>query len=372
MAYKLWLLRPSLGQGGAERVTVTLLQKLNRQQFDLKLVLVRHEGELLTEVPADLPVVRLGSRNLWTSVPPLVKLLRRERPDIVFSPGGANVPLIIAKLLSRIPVRVVISERNTLAHTKLTPKRRLMIGLACFFYRWADGITAVSEGVKQDMVAKLGLPPERIQVLYNPVVDDQMLALAQEPVEHPWFQEEIPIILGVGRLVLQKNFSLLIRAFAQIQSKQPVRLVILGEGPLRTELFSLAQQLGVAEHVCLPGFDKNPFKYMAKATVFVLSSLHEGLPGALIQAMACGTAVISTDCPFGPNEIITPEQDGILIPINDMSTLVAAIQRLLSEPEYRLRLAQKARLSAQKFNVATAVNTYETNFLNLVPNHAPH
>ncbi|MCL4872096.1 MAG: glycosyltransferase [Anaerolineae bacterium] len=358
MASKLFILRPTLGQGGAERVTLTLLQKLDRRQFDLSLVLVRREGELLADVPDDVTVHVLGARNLWTCWWPLARLLRHEKPDVLFSPGGTNVPAVLAKWLARIPLRLVLSERNVLHHSKLTLKRRLMVWWQRLLYPYADGLTAVSEGVKQDMVEKLHLPPARIQVIYNPIVDDSLATLAQEPIDHPWFHEDVPIVLGVGRLVVQKNFALLIRAFAQVRAQRPARLVILGAGPLHQELLVLAQELNVADDLWLPGFDKNPFKYMARADIFVLSSLHEGLPGALIQAMACGTAVISTDCPAGPNEIITPEQDGILIPVNDVAALVEQINRLLDNPELRQWLARQGQQSSQRFAVNPVIAQY--------------
>lgn len=363
MASKLFILRPTLGRGGAERVTLTLLQKLDRSQFDLSLVLLRREGDLLADVPDDVTVHVLAARNLWTCWWSLARLLRQGRPDILFSPGGTNVPAVLAKWLARVPLRLVLSERNILYHSQLTIKRRLMVWLQRLLYRYADGLTAVSQGVKQDMVEKLQLPPERIQVIYNPVVDETLNRLAQEPVNHSWFHEDAPIILGVGRLVVQKNFQMLIRAFAQVRAQRPARLVILGEGPLRQELLALVQELDVSDDVWMPGFDKNPFKYMARADISVLSSLHEGLPGALIQAMACGTAVISTDCPAGPDEIISSGQDGILIPVGDVSALLTQINYLLERPDIRRQLGQHGQQSSQRFAVDKVLAAYSATLI---------
>lgn len=374
MACRLFILRPTLGQGGAERVTLTLLQKLDRRQFDLSLVLLHRQGELLADVPDDVTVHVLGARNLWTCWWSLAQLLRRERPDVLFSPGGTNVPAVLAKWLARIRLRLVLSERNILYHSKLTWKRWLMVWAQRLLYPYADALTAVSEGVKEDMVDKLSLPPERIQVIYNPVVDDSLRLLAQEPVEHPWFQEDVPIILGVGRLVVQKNFALLIHAFAQVRPTHPARLVILGEGPLRADLLALAVELQMADDVWLPGFDKNPFKYMARAELFVLSSLHEGLPGALIQAMACGTAIISTNCPAGPAEIITPEHDGILIPVNEVPALVEQIMYLLDQPAVRQQMARQGQQSSQRFAVDVVMQRYADTLMGqaVFPQKVPH
>lgn len=339
-------------------MTLTLLQHSDRTLFDPSLVLMQRDGPYLEDVPDDVIIYDLRARSLWTSWLPLARLLRRERPDILFSPGGTNVAAVIAKALSGVGTRVVLSERNILAHSGLTLKRRLMIALQRLFYPWADCVTAVSQGVKDDMVAKLGLPSESIEVIYNPIVDDDLQTLAGEPIDHPWFQEDIPIILGAGRLVPQKNFQMLLRAFAEIRARQPARLVILGEGPLQDELTALAEQLKVADDVWLAGFDKNPFKYMAKADIFVLSSLHEGLPGVLIQAMACGTAVIATDCPFGPDEIIKDGEDGFLVAVNDVDGLAERMMLLLSHPEERMAIGALAQLNVQRFKIDRVLQNY--------------
>ncbi|MCI0645009.1 MAG: glycosyltransferase [Chloroflexi bacterium] len=342
-------------------MTLTLLRALDRQRFDLNLILIKRAGEFLEDVPAGVPVYSLNAASLWTAWFPLAGLLRRHRPDVFFSTsGGANIPAVIAHKLAGRRGRLVLSERNTIYHGGLNSKRRLVIWLKKALYRQADQLTAVSQGVRDDLVDKLGLKPEGIQVVYNPVVDEQLGWLAQEPVDHPWFHEDKPVILAAGRLVAQKDFQSLIRAFARIRRARPARLFILGEGPLRAELLALADSLGVVGDMCLAGFDKNPFKYMARCTVFVLSSLHEGLPGVLIQAMACGAAVVATDCPFGPAEIISrPGEDGLLAPVGDAPALAEKIAWLLDHPEARQRMGEMARRSAERFAVEAVVKNYE-------------
>lgn len=351
--------RPSLARGGADRVTVTVMQHLDRSLYDVELVLLQKTGPFVEEVPDDVTIHELGGR-VWTSVPPLLRLLRQRQPDVLFSTSsGTNVPAAMAKFFLRDKVRVVVSERNMLEHGNLTPKRRLMIWLKKMVYPQADQITALSEGVKRDMVEKLGLAPERISVLYNPVVDDDLPVAAAAPLDHPWFVEGAPpVILGVGRLVPQKDFATLIRAFARVRAEREARLLILGEGPLRSDLEALVEDLGLTGDVLLPGFDKNPFRYMARSALFVLSSIHEGLGNVIIQSMACGLPVISTNCPSGPDEIITHEEDGLLIPMRDPDTLADAILHLLGHPEEKAALAQKARRSAQRFRVEAVIGNY--------------
>src|SRR5690606_12307266 len=161
----------------------------------------------------------------------------------------------------------------------------------------------------------LDLPRNRIRVVYNPVFTEMLLQKAKEPIDHPWLQPgQPPVILGVGRLAWEKDFPTLIKAFAKVKAQMNCRLIILGEGNLRKELEFLIESLGLEESVQLPGFVENPFAWMSRASLFVLSSVSEGLPNALIQAMACGTPVVSTNCPSGPNEIMEGGKWGALVP----------------------------------------------------------
>jgi glycosyltransferase involved in cell wall biosynthesis len=225
-------------------------------------------------------------------------------------------------------------------------------------YQQSDRITSVSQEVKNDIVARLCVPPELISVIYNPVVTDELQHLAAEAVDHPWFHEPTPTILGVGRLVVEKDFPTLITAFAKVRAERSARLVILGEGPLKNDLLALARSRGLKNDVWFAGFDKNPFKYMAKCTMFVLSSRFEGLPGVLIQAMACGAPVISTNCLAGPAEIVNPDVDGFLVPVGDITSLADKMKYLLDRPDVRQRLSNEARQSAARFKADSVISKY--------------
>lgn len=355
----LLLFRPTLGQGGADRVTLTLMQSFDRELFAPSLVLVKREGEFLGDLPEDIDLTVLGVQGLRAAALPLKRLLEERQPDIFFSTSsGANPVAIMAHKLARQSGRLVISERGLLRRGKVTAKKRAVLALKRALYARADAITAVSDGVRDDLVRELGLARERITVVYNPIVTDEMAEQAAEPVEHEWFGENVPVILGAGRLVEEKDFGTLIRVFAIVRAKCPVRLVILGEGPLREDLERLARELGIERDFALPGFYKNPFKYMARCSVFVLSSRFEGLPGVLIQAMACGAPVIATDCPSGPSEIITPNADGMLVPVGDMEAMVAAIERVLGDAARAGEMGARARLSAERFRVDNVLSRY--------------
>jgi glycosyltransferase involved in cell wall biosynthesis len=229
-------------------------------------------------------------------------------------------------------------------------------GLMRAFYRSASAIVAVSKSVAESVSAGLGIPPQRIRTIYNPVVTPELHAKATAPLDDPWFQPGTPpVVLGVGRLAPQKDFSTLLRAFAEVRATRPARLAILGEGAERPALEALARQLGVADHVRLLGFDHNPFRYMHRSAVFALSSMFEGLPGALIQAMACGCRVISTDCPGGSREILQGGELGPLVPMRDPHALAAGISRLLADAE---RGPARLALPVDRFTEKGAVDAY--------------
>jgi glycosyltransferase involved in cell wall biosynthesis len=227
--------------------------------------------------------------------------------------------------------------------------------LARWFYPWADAIVTVSQGSAEDL-ARLGLSSDCIKVIYNPVVTPELFEKVTEPVEHPWFEPgSPPVILGVGRLEKQKDFPTLIRAFAQVRQQRPARLMILGEGQERPDLETLVQELGLAENVALPGFVANPYAYMGKAALFVLSSLFEGLPTVLIEAMATETPVVSTDCKSGPAEILANGQYGKLVAVGDVKGMAEAIISTLEAPPN----SEALKLRAAEFSLEKAVAQYQ-------------
>ena len=371
---QLFIFRPTLGQGGADRNTLILMEQLDRELFTLSLVLMRKEGELIGDIPADVRVHELHARSLWTAWWPLLRLLRRHRPAVLLSTSsGANLAAALAHTLVFAPGRLVLSERNLVGHGERTLKRRLQTQLKRVLYRFADSVTVVSEGLKRDVVENLGVREERIAVVYNPVVDAHLRQASVQPVAHPWFAQDVPVVLAVGRLVPQKDYKTLLRACKIVRAQRRVRLLVLGEGPLRPELLALARELGLGDdEVAFPGFDKNPFRYMSRCAVFVSSSLHEGLAGSLIQAMACGAAVVATDCPHGPREIITePGRDGILTAVADEVALAGHIGALLDDPAARRSMGERARASAERFAAPAITKRYTAAILGPLTGAAP-
>ena len=227
-------------------------------------------------------------------------------------------------------------------------------------YPKADFIVGVSQGVVDDLKKVLRFDSEKFRVIYNPTVDEELLKKAEEPLDHPWFHDdgEPPVILAAGRLHISKDFPTLPRAFALVRKEVPSRLVILGEGEKRKELEKLAQELGIREDLDLPGFVENPYKYTKHAAVFVLSSQWEGLPTVLVEAMACGCPVVSTDCPSGPREILKDGEYGVLVPPKDPEKLAQGIPRVLENQDLRRELSVKGKRRALDFTVDRAVEEY--------------
>lgn len=353
-----------MSYGGADRVTLVLLKNLDRSRYQVSLLLMRNEGVLYDEIPDDVDVIDAKAQNLWFFLIPIVKAIRTTKADVVFSTcGGANMPVAIAAFMN--PLRkwkAIVSERNVIFPPgKSILKRALMVVIKAFFYRFADVLTAVSIGVKDDMRKKLLLYGRTIRVVDNPLIDDQLRKQADAAVNEQWFHEnrQIPVILHVGRFVHQKNHRLLLTAFSEVTKNTACHLVLLGEGPLLEETRELVDKLELSHVVNFYGFDKNPFRFMAKCDVFVLSSNHEGMPGVLIQAMACGAPVVSTDCPFGPNEIIRePGTDGMLVPVGDSGSLAGAILELIKNDKQRRAMGELAKKSVNRFDVETAMQTY--------------
>ncbi len=324
---------PSLEGGGAERVMLDLIGAAREQGTSVELVLAARRGDLVDEVPAGTVVVDLRQPRTATAVLPLARYLRRRRPRALLATlEHANVVALLAGALAP-GTRVSVREANTPSRDlEGGPVRsRVVLWLMRRLYRRAHAIIAVSQGVADDLVSTLPLPSEKVVAIPNPVLTPRLERGALEPLTHPWFAPgEPPVVLGVGRLAPQKGFTLLLEAFARARERVACRLVVLGDGEERATLERLAAEWGVSDHVDLPGFAPNPFAFMARAGAFVLSSRWEGLPSALIQAMALGAAAVATDCPSGPAEVLVGSERAFLVPVDDSAAMTDAITGALA------------------------------------------
>jgi len=334
---RLAIFLPALYGGGAERTMLNLAQGIAGRGYAVDLVLAQAEGPYLNLIPASVRLVDLGQGRIVNKyrtirrIPAFVRYLRQEQPDALLSALTlANLAALGARRLAGSPSRVVVNEQNTLSQDSRSGSWRfdwLSPYLAKYLYRWADRVVGVSQGVVDDLVQVVGIRQDRVQVIYNPGVTSDLRVRVQSPLNHPWFEAgQPPVLLAVGRLIKQKDFSTLIKAFSLLRESRPARLLILGEGPERAMLEVLIRQLGVDQDVSLPGFVDNPFAYMARASVFVLSSLWEGLPTVLVEALYCGAPIVATDCPSGPREILKNGQNGRLVPVGDHVALAEAMR----------------------------------------------
>ncbi|MGE0822388.1 MAG: glycosyltransferase [Candidatus Binatia bacterium] len=380
---------PSRVGGGVGRSMLDLATALTACGCRVDFIVSRAEGPYLRQVPPEVNVIVLSPlwgglriiRSLLTEyrsvqalalaiiltrtfryLPALVRYLQQQTPDaLVSAKTYPNLAALWARRLAHVSTRIVITERTNLSHEVQLRTREwrwqwhALPRVIRHLYPWADAIVSVSDGVADDLCATTGLSRDRVRTIYNPVVTHNLITQAQLPPPHPWFQDgNPPVILAAGRLEAQKDFSTLLAAFARVRAVRAARLVILGEGKERARLAALARNLGVAADVAFPGFVDNPFPYMAQAAVFVLSSTHEGLPGVLIQAMACGCPVVSTDCPSGPREVLAEGRIAPLVPVGDVSALAGAILATLQAPPSRETL----RAHATQFSAERAVSQY--------------
>ena len=330
------LLLPSMRGGGAERVMLGLAAGIADRGMSVDLVLVKAEGEYLSEVPNTVRLIDLNSHRTAASFLKFLHYLRCEQPDVVLSAlTPTNLVALIAKLLVRKKLRVIIREDSTFteAFHNGSFKEREVLRVLRLLLPSAEKIVAVSRGVSDDLRSVVPAASHKITTIYNPVVWPDHDTKAASPVDNSWFSDlKIPIILSVGRLVPVKDHATLLRAFAKVLAWRPARLVVLGEGPERGNLTALAERLGISQHLDMPGFRINPLAYMSKARVFVLSSQYEGLGIVLIESMASGTPVVSTDCRSGPREILENGKWGHLVPVGDWHAMAEAILDTLDNP----------------------------------------
>ncbi len=343
---KIALFMPSLGGGGAERAMLDVATGLAHRGMSVDLVLVRAEGQYLELAPECVRIVDLRCHRIAASLVNLLRYVKRERPGVLLATiEAAELVALLAKVSFARSVRVVVRQATTFSayYGHAGSKDRLVMRALKLLMPFADAVIANSRGSADDLERSIPGVSGRVRVVPNPVVMPDHAEKAAEPVDHPWFGDgEPPVILAVGSLAPLKDHATLLRAFALVSRSQPARLVVLGEGPERGRLSRLAEELGIAERVDMPGFRVNPFAYMSRARLLAHSSLFEGFPNVLVQAMACGTPVVSTDCEHGPREILEGGKWGCLVPVGDAEAMADAILDALRAPVEPGLLASRA------------------------------
>jgi glycosyltransferase involved in cell wall biosynthesis len=344
---KVLFLIPSLRLGGAERVVALLLAHLPRDRFELHLGLVERAGEFLRDLPGDVAVHDLGAGRVRRALVPLVRLVRRLRPDVIVpNLGYLNLLLLASRPFLPRAAKIVPIEHTTLS-AEVAEQGRPGLWNAAYraLYPRADRIVACSHAIADDLVTSFGVASPRIRMIRNPI-DEAKIETALARGSSP-FGSDGPHIVGVGRLARVKGYDQLIEAFALLVTGGiPAELWLVGDGPDRAALEARAAELGLAERIHFAGFQPEPYPWMRFANAFAQSSRREGLPVAVLEAAACGARLVAFDCPGGTREIVSAIPGAQLVVDGDIRGFARALARALGpEPPPRARLPEEFRLA---------------------------
>lgn len=361
-----------LGGGGAARTILNIVNHLDRKKFEPILVTLNFTSDYESEVKDDITFVKLNTSRLRFAIVPLIKLIRKEKPDLIFSTVSTyNLIAILSTLLSFTKTKIIVREAALLGGNRKTD---LMLRLYGLFYRFAHKIVALSEGVKENIIQRYNVNREKIIVIYNPVdlrhIEQKMNC--EDDLRNDMqilFDSNKRIIISAGRFVKEKDQKTLIQAFAKIQKETNSKLVILGEGELEIELYEIAKKNGIQDHVHFIGFQQNPYVYFKKADLFVLTSLTEGFGHVLVEAMVTGTPIVSTRSKPGAEEVLNNGEYGILCNIGDVDDIANKIKVTLTLPkDLRDEMIKKGYERATNFDVNKIIKQYEALFLEIIDN----
>lgn len=357
--------------GGAERSMLSIIDALDRRRFSPTLILFDSRQDHAP--PRDVPIVVLSGRaptgvgRLAWRVVQLARVVRRERLDLLVSfLIGPNIVSIAAARLAGIPV--VIGERSApravlSRNNRPLRARSIWSALVRLMYPLASRIVTNTEGARAELVAFLKIPVDRIAVIPNPIDLQRIASLAAEPLDGEDALPDGPTLVHVGRFTHAKDHDTLLNAFALVRRHRPATLVLVGDGEDEARVRALSSALGLDAHVVFTGFTRNPYRYLARATVSVLTSRFEGLPNVLIESMALGVPIVSTACQYGPLEILGDNEYGVLTPVGDAARFAAAVEALLDDPARRLELSERGRLRALDFDRTRVGPAYEDLFV---------
>lgn len=352
--------------GGAEKMILTLLPWFINAGYSIDLVLVKKTGAFLTDIDPRVNLISLKKEHVSQSLFPLIRYFKKSKPDVFISNlTHLNIVTIIAKIFSGTCSKIIITEHNTITANNLENggKESILVFLSKFLYPLADKTVVVSEGAAQNLIDAIRINPNKVQNIYNPIDIDHIHLLAKEQINESWLTEKsIPVLIAVGRLEQQKNFSFLLNVFQTLIKKRKARLLILGEGSEREALEKQIKVYGIQNEVKLLGIKTNPYPYISNADLLVCTSKYEGFNITLAESLACGTPVISMNCPYGPAEILDNGTYGQLIPLGDRDGMVDAIIAAIDHPE-SLPSKEKLMERAKRFSAEKIFSEYQELFL---------
>ena len=354
----------SLDGGGVERVTLNLAEEFTNRGYEVDLLVADAKGEYKDLVPAGVNLIDFHKPRLLSCIPDIKKYLIEKNPDAFLSGKDyINLTVIMAKLLARSQTNLIVSTHTNISRQlEVLDSRsfKIIARLVKYFYRFANHIVGVSKGVAEDLHHLTGINQSKIHVVYNPVVTEELLAKAQQEVDHPWFKEDIPVAVAVGRFDKAKDYPTMLKAMRALQNTRKVRLVIVGDGAEKEHLVSLVDQYKLNDVVDFVGFQSNPYPYMRKADLFVLSSAYEGFGIVVAEALAVGTPVVSTNCPSGPGEILEGGKYGTLVNVGDYIGLSRAMDATINNPLPKEKLLERSLF----FTIENSADSYEKLILN--------
>jgi glycosyltransferase involved in cell wall biosynthesis len=363
---KICFVLPSLHGGGAERAAVNILNGLDPARWDRSMYLFSREGPYLNALDGSIALASGSHASRTGRWLDLRRFFRATRPELVVS-FLSYFSVLSAARSARIGARVVFNQQTPMSAflTDADYKwrrpwhRRSFEIVTRLGYRFADLVVTTSKGVADDLIARFGVPPERIRVVHNPVDLVAVVRATEEPIDPVYDALWIhPVVVAAGRLAHAKNYPLLIDAMAALRKRVPARLFILGQGELDAELRRQIERSGLGDAVVLCGFQQNPWKYIARADVFAMTSRYEGFGNVLVEAMACGVPVVATSSP-GTREIVSVGSNGLLVDHHEPEAVAAALERILTDNALRQRLALAAKASAERFALPSIAAAYE-------------
>ena len=337
---------PFLNGGGAEKVLINLLDEFQKKGINTDLCLVNKTGELVSEIPKNTNVVNFNKSRTILSIYQLIKYLKSEVPHTLLTIGDeANLIALLSKILFKFRTKIIITSHHVnsyLYYKNLTIKKIIMLLLIKLLYKYADNIIAVSKGVSKDLKQILN-NSVNIKMIYNPIKIKEINDLSNESINHPWLLDnKFPLIISIGRLTKDKDFSNLIKAFSILRKNIFAKLIIIGDGEEKSNLINLIRNLNIQNDVEIIKYTLNPYNYLKYASVFVCSSSNEGFSLVIVEALALGISVVSTNCQYGPPEILNYGEYGTLVPLNDPNKLSQAIYKTITNPMDKSKLIKRS------------------------------
>ena len=340
---------PSYGDGGVERMTANLAQGLSDAGIKVDFIVHHQAAPYLSGLENKVKFITPPDNNnrhlSW-----LVSYLNSSHPDVLMTVKDEAGILAIKAIKRSHAETKFIARTGTALLSRFGHrgtnflKKWLKLYKLKHYFQQADGHIIVALGSRKELHELTQIPEEAIIVIKNPVITPTLLKLQHETIDHPWFApSRESLIMGMGGFRFQKDFKTLINAFARLHKSRPSRLILMGQGRQKKRLLKLCRELGVEDDVLFPGFTDNPYPWLKRADLFVLSSLWEGSPNVLTEALALGTPVVATDCQSGPREILQDGKYGELVPLGDPQTMSEAMARTLDNPLSSEQLAEAAK-----------------------------